>query len=59
MKRNTNTLEERQTHSPKSYAATINDNNMTMNDDISDFNGLIFEINPPGSPPFKLTNLNN
>jgi len=35
-KRNTNTLEKRQTHSPKSYAVTINNNNMTMNDDISD-----------------------
>jgi len=44
-KRNTNIFEKRQTHSSKSYAATINDNNMTMNDDISDLNGLIFEIN--------------
>jgi len=42
-KRNTNKFEERQTHSSKSYAALINNNTMTVNDDISEFNGLIFE----------------
>jgi len=43
-KRNINKPEERQIHSPKLYAATINNTNMTVNDDISDLNGLIFEI---------------
>jgi len=45
-KRNNNKLEEKQTF-PKSYAATINNNNtsMTANNEISDFNGLMFEIN--------------
>jgi len=46
-KRNVNKTEERQTYSSKSYAETSNNNNisMTMNEEISDFNGLMYEIN--------------
>jgi len=48
MKRNANKSEEGQSHLPKSYAAIVNDTNtninMTVNNDISDLNGLIFEI---------------
>jgi len=45
-KRDNNKYKERQT-SLKTYAATINNNNssMTVNNEISDFNGLMFEIN--------------
>jgi len=43
-KRNTNKFEERQIHPAKSYAATISNNNMTVNDDLSDLNGLMFKI---------------
>jgi len=43
-KRNINRPEERQIYSPKSYAATINNTNMTVNDNISDLNELMFEI---------------
>jgi len=45
VKRNINRLEERQTFtSPKSYSAAVNNTNMTANDDLSDLNGLILEI---------------
>jgi len=42
-----NTGEKRQTHLMKSYATTLNsnNNNTILNDDISNFNGLMSEIN--------------
>jgi len=39
-----NKYETRQTNSPRSYAATINNNNTTVNDDLSDLNGLMSEL---------------
>jgi len=39
-----NKYETRQTNSSRSYAATINNNNTTVNDDLSDLNDLMSEL---------------
>jgi len=44
-KRNINRFKERQIYTlSKSYFAAVNNTNMTVNDDLSDLNGLMFEI---------------
>jgi len=44
-KRNNNRYIEGQTNSlPKSYSAALNNSNMTTNDDLTDLNGLMHEI---------------
>jgi len=43
---NINNPKEKQTYLPRTYAGTLNNNtSTTLNDEISDFNGLISEIN--------------